>query len=109
MRVGHADGEGHMLERGGEQRPTFAQLRLGAFARRDVGANGHILARFAAIVEEWHDSGVDPIMRAVLGAVLQFAAPDPAAGEGPPQVLEKLRRMKARIDDAMIFAQQLGA
>ncbi len=52
------------------------QRLFGRFARGDIGADGDVLVRFAALVEERHDRRVDPIEVTVLGAIADLAVPD---------------------------------
>ena len=56
--------------------------------------------------EGWDDGRVDPVDRPVLGAVPDFAAPDVAASDGAVHLLEKLLRVVAGVEDAVVLANQ---
>ena len=107
--VEQADGDRHMLEGGGEQILALPQGRLRLLARGDVGADRHVLLGLPRFVDEGNDGRIDPVERAVLGAVANLAAPDFAAGDGAPQVAKKRLWMVAGIDDAMGLAKQILA
>ena len=87
----------------------LADFLLGRLAFGDVGADGHVLARFALIIEEGHDGRIHPVKGAVLGLVLDFAMPDPALRDGRPKAAHEFFWVMARIDDAVILTQQLFA
>jgi hypothetical protein len=85
----------------------LSQPNLVVLALGDIGADGDVLARFTALVEEGVDRGVDPIDRSIPGAVADFALPDPALGNGGPQVAEEVLGMKPGVDDAVVLAEKL--
>ncbi len=58
-------------------------------------------------VEERDDGGIHPVNRAVLGAVADLAVPHLAIRDGVVHLLEKLLGVVARVEDAMVLAQQL--
>ena len=82
---------------------------LGRLPLRDVAADGEVLPRLPALVEERDDRRVDPVVTAILGAVPDLAAPDVPLRDRPPQVPDELLRVVAGVDDAVILAEQLVA
>ena len=91
------------------QRLLFPQPRLGDLALRDVAADRQVLPRLAAVVEERHDGRVDPVERAVLGAIAQLAAPDAALRNRAPELADFVLRVIPGVDDAMILPDELLA
>jgi hypothetical protein len=87
-------------------------LREGFFdelALSNISADGEVLARAAILIEKRDDCGCFPIERTVFGPVPNLAFPNLAAADRFPHVLEKSAVMVARIDDAMIVAEQFLA
>ena len=91
----------------------FAQrirrLLIGAFAVRDVGANGDVLHRLSVRIQVRHDGRVHPVERAVLRLVLDFPLPHSPGADRLPDAANELLGMKTGIDDAMVLAEQLLA
>src|SRR5205085_9033180 len=92
-----------------EQRGLFAYALLGALALGDVVTDGDVLVGLAFGVEERDDGRVNPVDRAVFGAVAHLAAPDAARGNGRPKVVHELIRVVCRVNDAVILSEQLLA
>ena len=67
----------------------FFQFGLGLFTFRDVGVDGDVLLRFSLGVEERDDGRGNPVERAVLGAVANFAFPNAALHNRPPKCLDE--------------------
>ncbi len=74
----------------------LCQLLLSRLACRDVRPDGDVLVGFAALVDEGNDGRVDPVVVAVFGAIPNFAVPDLAVGDGPPQLAHELLRVILR-------------
>src|SRR5262245_37000667 len=91
------------------ERSLFAQLGFGLLARGDVAADREVLPRLSGAVEERHDRRVDPVEGPILGPVAEFAAPHLSASDRPPQIADIGLRVVARVDDAVILAEQLLA
>ena len=89
------------------QRGLLAELGLRLLPIGDVVANRHVLVRLPPLVQEGHDRGIDPVVRAVLRAVADFPSPDPSVRDRVPQVADELLRVRARVDDPVILAEQL--
>ena len=87
----------------------FSQLRFDVLPGGDVVSNRQVLARFAVTIEERDDGRIDPVERAVLGAVADLASPDPASGDRPPQLAHEFLGVMSRVDDAMVLPNQLVA
>lgn len=93
----------------GQLRGDTLQLLFIGFPLGDIGADGDVLARLSRFVEEGKDRGIDPIERAILGAVLDFAVPDLAVGNRGPELTKEPLRMMPGIDDPVVLAQQFFA
>jgi hypothetical protein len=50
-----------------------------------------------------------PVKRAILGAVFYLTVPDPALGNGRPQVADELLAVMPGIDETVILPQQFFA
>src|ERR1044071_6516219 len=75
----------------------------------DVGANRDVLLRLTRSVHEWKNRRIDPVNAAVFGAIANFPMPGLAAADRLPQIPKERFRMMARVDDAVILAEQLFA
>ena len=108
-RIAHfvRDDRGHLAE--ARERRLLGEALLGGLARGDVGADGDVLVRLPAFVQERDDRRVHPVERAVLGAVADLAVPHAPAGDGAPQVPHELLRVVPGIDDPMVLADQFLA
>src|ERR1041384_3958521 len=71
--------------------------------------NCDLLIMLAVFVEERNDRRIDPVDRAVFRAVANLTFPNLAARNRSPQIANKLFRMIAGIDNAMILSQQFFA
>jgi len=87
----------------------LGQLLLSRLACRDVRPDGDVLIGFAALVREGNDGRVDPVVVAVFGAIADFAVPDLAVGDRPPQLAHELLRVILGVDDPVVAADQLVA
>jgi hypothetical protein len=77
------------------QRRLLNQPLLSFFTCGDVSADGDVLIRLPAHVEERHDRRVHPVEVAILGAIAKFAMPDLAVGNGSPEFTDELFRVEA--------------
>jgi hypothetical protein len=89
------------------ERGLLHQLLLGGLARGDVRADGDVLIRLPALVEERDDGRIDPIEVAVFRLVPNLAVPHLAVGNRHPEVAHELPGMQPGVDDAVILANQL--
>ena len=101
------DDRRHLTDTG--ERRLLREPLFGGFARGDVGADGDVLVRPAALVEEGDDGRVDPVEVAVLRLVPDLAVPHPAVGDRHPQVAHELVGVQARVDDPVVLAEELLA
>src|ERR1039458_7968017 len=88
--------------------PLFALLEqlFGPLALGDIRADSYVLTRLAFRAEERGDGRMQPVNRTILGPVLNLAVPDLPARDGMVHLLEKLVRMVAGVEDAVILADQ---
>ncbi len=95
QRIAHfmRDHGGHLSEL--HESRLLAQRRLGPLPLGDVVANRDVLMRPAIVPEKRDDGRIDPIQRAVLGAVADLSAPDMAVGDGAVHVFEELDGVQA--------------
>src|SRR6476620_9662247 len=98
------DDGGHLTEPG--ERRLLAQQHLRTLAFGDVRSNGHVLIRFAAVVEKRHDRRVYPVERSILGPVSNLAAPDPAVRDRLPESLDEFLGVVSRVDEPMILSEE---
>ena len=96
---------GHLPDAG--ERGLIAQPILAEFPLGDVVADRRVPIRLAGLIQERDDRGIDPVEVAVLRAIPDLAAPDPAGRDRPPHVLEEVRWMQPGIDDPVILSDQL--
>ena len=89
--------------------PLVGQGHAGAQAGADVQPQREVAVDLAIGRTQWRHDAVDPVERAVLGAVAHLAAPGLALGDGAPHVGPESLRVMARIDDAVALAQQFIA
>ena len=92
-----------------EQLLTLAQCPLRKFARGDVRADSHILARLSLLVEKRRDGRIHPIKRTVFRAVPDLAVPEFAARDRRPQLADEFLWMETRMDDPVILPEQILA
>ena len=85
------------------------EVFLDAFELSDVSADGDVLPRCGFGLFKGDDGGLDPVERAILGAIAEFASPYLPAGDGAIEFLEELGGMKVGIDDAMGSAEEFVA
>ena len=76
------------------------------FAFRDVRSDGNVLPRFSVHPYERNYSCIHPIDRTILGPVLDFAVPHLTIRDGMVHLLEKLSGVVARVENAVILADQ---
>ena len=91
------------------ERRLVAQPFFSGLARGDVVANREVLPRLALRGDERNDGRIDPVDRAVLGAVAQLAAPDLAVRDRVPQAADVVLRVIRRVDEAMVLPEELLA
>ena len=72
-----------------------------------IGADRGVFDRFSIRPDKRHDGRRHPVKTAILLAILHLAMPDLALRDGPPHLAKDLRQVNIRLDDAVIFAQQL--
>jgi hypothetical protein len=101
------DDRGHLAKTG--ERRLLAQLLLRPLAIGNLVANRHVLVRLSAFVKKRDDRGVDPVDRAVLRAVADLAAPDPAVRDRVPEIADEVLRVIAGIDDPVIPPEEFLA
>ena len=105
----------HLVGDDGSQLPELgegfllAERRLGCLPLRDVRTDGEVLPGLAGVVHERNDGRVHPVVRAVLGPILQLPTPDPAVPNRLPQLAHELLRMMPGVYDPVILAEQLTA
>ncbi len=92
-----------------QQRSLLANLLLGSFAFGYVAADRDVLVGFSFGVEKRNYRRVDPIVTAVLGAILDLATPYFAARDRRPEISDELFGMVRGIDDAVVLAEQFFA
>ena len=89
------------------QRPAGAlQGLLRFFARRDVGADGHITFDLTVGAHKRSHQAVDPIQASTLGTVAHLAMPGLARTDGRPHGAPEIGRVVARVDDLVPRAHQ---
>ncbi len=88
---------------------ALGNLRFHALAFGDVGTNGDVLRRQSIFVAEGDDGSVDPVKHPVSGAVTHLAMPYLARGNRFPHIAEQSGRILHRLDDTVVFANQLFA
>jgi hypothetical protein len=79
----------------------FSQLRFDVLPGGDVVSNRQVLARFAVTIEERDDGGIDPVERAVLGAVADLALQIRRVRSSPQ--LAPIPWVMSRVDDAVVL------
>ena len=77
------------------------------FPFRDVGADGHVLPRFAILSYERDNGRIHPVDRAILGPVLNFAVPNLPVRDGVVHLLEEFFGVVAGVENPVILADQL--
>jgi len=85
------------------------QLFLGSLPGSNVRPDGDVLIRLPALIEERDDGRVHPVVVTVLGAIPDFAVPDLAVCDRPPEIAHELLRVIVRVDDAVVLADQFVA
>ena len=103
VEVSDGDGERRLLDRAGE----LAQFRLRPFPFRDVFLERDEVRGPPARIGDRGDDGQLGEHLPVFLAVDELAAPDPALGNGAPEVGVHLRRGQARLQEAWIFPDHL--
>jgi hypothetical protein len=86
---------------------TLPQCLLCPFPLGDIRADRNVLTRLAILTGKRDDGRIHPVNPAIFGAVADLAPPHLAVGDGMVHLLEKLFGMVARVEDAMVLAQQL--
>ena len=94
-----------LVEFGGDA----VEFVLIGLALRDVGADGDVLPRFSGVVEKRTDGRFDPVKRPVFRPVPNLAPPHLAATDRRPKVAEKFLGVGARVDDAVVLAEEFLA
>jgi hypothetical protein len=89
------------------ERLLLPERRFRPLALADVVTHRNVLVWPLVLVEERHDGRVDPVDRAVFGLVPDFPVPDPAARDGLVHLRKELARVVARVEDAVVLAEQL--
>ncbi len=107
--VGDDDGVVDRLQRDMPAFLLFAECSLVELALGDVEADRQIFHRHAGVILDRDDGRGCPEQPAVPGAVADFAAPGPPARNGFPQVAEERSVVPARVDDAVVLADQFFA
>src|SRR4030095_9316650 len=85
------------------------QLLLGFFPSRDVRADGDVLVRFPAFVQEGDDGCIHPVDVTVLGTIAELTVPHAARRDRSPQLANEFFGVIARIDDAVVLAEEFLA
>ena len=96
---------GHLSD--ASERRLLRELLLGVFPSRDVGADGDVLIRLPALVQERDDRRVHPVDVTILGAIAELTVPDVARCDRSPQLPDELLGVIARVDDAVVLAEEL--
>src|SRR5258707_7609241 len=84
----------------------FTDLLLNELALSNVGADRDVLPRLSVGSYERDDGGIYPIKRTILGAILDLVVPNLSIGDGAIHLLEKFFWVVARIEDAVIPADE---
>jgi hypothetical protein len=101
VQVAHQDGVLCLVQ----QLSLFPNLLLSAFALSNVTANRDVLVGLSRCVEKRNYRGINPIVTAILRAVLYLTAPDFAACYRGPKDADEVLWVISRVDDAMILTE----
>ncbi len=85
-----------------------AQAFRGVLDVGDVGADRDVLVGSAGGIQERYDRALYPVEFPVLAAVADLTLPDFAVRDSAPETAVELVGMQARLDDAMVLAEQFG-
>ncbi|OIQ63254.1 hypothetical protein GALL_552050 [mine drainage metagenome] len=77
------------------------------FALGDVGPDRHELLGPPILADEGHDGRIHPVVAPILRPVLDLPLPHPPRQDRLPELGHEDAGMVARIDDAVVLAQQL--
>jgi hypothetical protein len=88
--------------------PHLLPLRCGfePLLCADVGANRDVFLGLAVLAEKRRDGGTHPVQRAILGPIADVAMPDMPLGDSAPHFPVIVGGMFARLQDAMVLAEQ---
>ena len=88
----------------------FGRMRpaLGFPAVRDVRSDGDVLLDATVVAQERGDDALDPVERAILGAIADLATPALSTGDRAPEVTPERGIVSSRVDDAVVAPQQFA-
>src|SRR3712207_2779092 len=83
------------------------QRRFGLLASGDIAADRDVPVGLAALVEERHDSRIQPIVGSVLCPVPNPPSPDAVSCTGAPHVVYEPLGVIGGVDDAVVLTQEI--
>src|SRR6266404_3978408 len=97
---------GQLFERSLAGNEAFFHGLFRPFPFRDVGADGHVLPRFAILSYERDNGRIYPVNRTVFGPILDLTVPNFSVGNGVIHLLKKFFGVVTGVEDAVILADQ---